>query len=256
MRAVLIELVGTFGLVLFSAGVVCVNQMTTPGGQQAGTAPLTLHQPGLIGVALAQGLILAVLLALTVPASGGYLNPAITLTRWVFGHLDSGRAGLLVGAQAAGSVLAGAVLRLTFSAEILQAARYGAPHLNPLAYPYLNPYTVAAGTAVELVLTFFLVFAMFGLAGSAGDALRTGAVAGMIQAAAVLYGFALTGAALNPARWFGPVLCDALGGADNPWRDFLVYLSGPTLGALLAGLFCARVYFAAAEPPGGPAAKR
>ena len=53
----------------------CINQMTQPAGM-AGTTPLTGHQPGVVGVALEQGLILA-LLALTAPVTGGYLNPAI-----------------------------------------------------------------------------------------------------------------------------------------------------------------------------------
>jgi glycerol uptake facilitator-like aquaporin len=251
VRAAIVELVGAFGLVLFSAGVVCVNSMTS--AQTPGTAPLTLHQPGLVGIALAQGMILAVLLALTVPVSGGYLNPAITLTQWAFGRLESVPAAVFIAAQTLGSVLAGGVLRLVFSPEILQSARYGAAHLNPLAYPFVAQSSVLAGTSVELILTFFLAFAMFGIIGSAGG-LRAGLAPGMVQAAAVLVAFPLTGAALNPIRWFGPVVCDAMSGAgSNPWNDFLVYLAGPVLGALLGGLFCSRIYPSVTEPaaPGG-----
>jgi aquaporin TIP len=242
-RTALVELVGVFGVVLFSAGVVCINQMTTGNPQQAGTAPLTLHQPGLFGVALAQGLILAVMLALTVPVSGGFLNPAVTLTLWAFGRMESGRAGVLLAAQALGSVLAASCVRLIFSPDILQSAHFGAPHVNALAYPVLSQSTVLAGTGIELVLTFFLVLAIFAAMGQAGDLLRPGLAPGMVQAAAVLVGFPLTGAALNPARWFGPVLWEAMSGpaTGNPWADFLVYLSGPTLGALLAGLFWTRM---------------
>jgi glycerol uptake facilitator-like aquaporin len=70
----------------------------------------------------------------------------------------------------------------------------------------------------------------------------------------VLVGFPLTGAALNPARWLGPVLWESMSrgpvllesmsrpdSGPNPWADFLVYLSGPTIGALLAGWFWARI---------------
>jgi aquaporin Z len=257
LRAALVEMAGVFGLVLFSSGVVCINQLTTP-GTQAALSPLTLHQPGLMGVALTQGLILAVLLAITVPVSQGYLNPAITLTQWAFGRMETMRAGLLIAAQVAGSVIAGVALRLLFSADILQSARYGAPHINALAYP-ASPLglqsTVFTGSAVELLLTFFLGLAIFGLLSSAGDALRHGLAPGMVQTAAVVVAFPLTGAALNPARWFGPVLWDALSGpASNPWSDFLVYLAGPILGALLAGLFCARLI--PAPPPPAPTGKR
>src|SRR5438309_1807800 len=99
-RTILVELVGVFGVVFFSAGVVCVNQMTTPESAASG-APLTLHQPGLFGIALAQGVILAVLLAVTVPVTGGYLNPAVTIAQWAFGRIDSQRAGVLLAAQLA-----------------------------------------------------------------------------------------------------------------------------------------------------------
>src|SRR5262249_59797554 len=74
-RAYLIELIGTFAVVYISAGVVCVNHLTTPSGQESGTSSLAGHQPGLVGIALAHGLILAAALAVTVPLSGGYLNP-------------------------------------------------------------------------------------------------------------------------------------------------------------------------------------
>src|SRR5438067_4035541 len=161
-RAYLIELIGTFALVYISAGVVCVNQMTTPSGQEPGTASLTGHQPGLVGIALAQGLILAAALAVTVPLSGGYLNPAITLMLWVFNRLDHRRTAWFVGAQAVGAALAGFCLRQTFDGLVLLEARVGTPHLNRLPYPDLDFGALIAGTGVELVLTFFLVFAIFG----------------------------------------------------------------------------------------------
>jgi aquaporin TIP len=255
-RVALVELVGTFGLVLFSAGVVCVNQMTTPGTPEPGTATLTTHQPGAFGIALAQGASLAVLLALTVPVSGGYLNPAVTITLWAFGRMDSARAGVLFVAQLLGSVLAATVLRFVFHMDVLQAAHFGTPHINPLAYPgSLMQSTVLAGSGIELLLTFFLVFAMFAPIGTAGDPARIRFAPGLVQTAAALFGFALTGAALNPARWFGPVLWEwgnQRFGDPSPWADFLVYLSGPILGSLLAGLFCVRVYPATIEPPAGP----
>jgi aquaporin TIP len=235
-RAFAIELVGAFGLVLFSAGLPCINQMTQPGGM-SGTTPLTGHQPGIVGVALGQGLILAALLALTAPVTGGYLNPAIALMLWVFGRLETPRAATLIGAQFLGGVLAAVCLRFIFESDLLQAAHFGAPHVNALAYQPIAAPTLFTGALIELLLTFFLVFAIFGLAGT--DALRLGLVAGMIATGCALFGFALTGAALNPARWLGPTLVEAFSTSStrNPWADTLVYLAGPILGALLGGVF-------------------
>lgn len=239
LRPVLVELLGAFGLVLFSSGLVCINEMT-------GThAP---HQLGIVGVALGQGLILAALLALTAPVSGGYLNPAITLMLWVYNRIETPRAAWLIGAQFAGSVLAAACLHFLFAADLLTSARCGAPHMNVRAYAELGNQTLFTGTGVELLLTFFLVFAIFGLA--QGDTLRLGLVAGMIAAVCTLFGFALTGAALNPARWLGPTLLEAYQGTRAAWSDALVYLAGPILGSILGGFFVFKVYQPAAEKKG------
>lgn len=242
-RLFFIELVGVFGLVLFSAGLVCINETTMPAGSDAGTSPLSRHQPGVFGIALGQGLILAALLALTAPVTGGYLNPAITLMLWVMGRLETQRAAGLIVTQMIGGVLAAICLRYLFADTLLQAAHFGAPHLNPLAYQPIGQPAIFAGVAIELALTFFLVFAIFGLAGT--DALRFSVVSGMIATACILFAFPLTGAAMNPARWFGPTLLEAFTSTNtlrNPWADTLVYLAGPILGSLLAGYFVFKVY--------------
>jgi glycerol uptake facilitator-like aquaporin len=215
-----------------------MNYLAVPANQPLGTTPLNLHQSGLVGIALAQGLIFAVLLSLTMPVSGGYLNPAITVMLWAFNRLDTRRVSWLVGAQLVGAFLAGTVLRFTFDPDLLRFAHFGTPHLNLLSFNEMTQATRYGGTAIELVLTFFLVFAIFGAAGEKTAAWAGGAV----LAAAVLVSFPVTGAALNPARWFGTVIWENwLGGTDvgrmGPFDDILVYLAGPILGALLGGGF-------------------
>jgi glycerol uptake facilitator-like aquaporin len=241
-RIVFIELVGVFGLVLFSAGLVCVSQMTIPEGNR-GAAPQTLQQPGVLGIALGQGLILAALLALTAPITGGYLNPAVTLMLWVFNRLATPRAAWLMAAQLLGSILAAVCLYFVFDQNLLRAAHVGAPHINHLAYRATGQMMQFTGAALELLLTFFLVSAIFGL--TDGEALHLGMVAGMIATVCALFGLSLTGAALNPARWLGPTLLESFIPKDSPsspWADSLVYLAGPILGALLGGFFVFKVY--------------
>jgi glycerol uptake facilitator-like aquaporin len=99
-------------------------------------------------------------------------------------------------------------------------------------------------------LTFFMVFAIFGTLSAGLDARQAGLAGGAALAAGVLFAFPLTGAALNPARWFGPVFLEALGSQStrSPWADALVYLAGPILGALLAGLVCFKLLLPAAAP--------
>jgi aquaporin TIP len=256
LRAYVVELIGTFALVFFGAAVVCVNYMTTPSGQQPGSATLLAFQPGLVGIALAQGLILAVVLSITVPVSGGYLNPAVALMLWVFNRLDSRRASWLIGAQILGSVLAALCVGYTFAAPVLQDARLGTPHLNPAVFlrdaPVLARGALMTGTGMELVLTFFVVFAIFGVTLDGSRQRLAGLGAGMAWTAALLVGFPLTGAATNPARWFGPALLELTlsatpAGLSPPFADAFVYIAGPTVGALLAGLVCFKVMFPAPD---------
>jgi glycerol uptake facilitator-like aquaporin len=275
-RAYLIELLGTFALVYFSAGVVLVNWLTTPLGQNG--TPLLPYQPGLVGVALAQGFILAALLTVTAPLTGGYLNPAVTLMLWVFNRIDSVRVSWLIGAQIFGAVLAGLCLRYTFEQSLLVSARVGAPHMNspetllagahlgtphlrPEAYPELTAGALLAGTGVELVLTFFLVLAIFGCDTDGSRPRFSGLPAGLTMAACVLFGYALTGAAVNPARWAGTMLWELVlpRQGPSPLADMFVYLAGPVIGALLAGTIYFRLLLPAqeadraAEAPAKPA---
>jgi glycerol uptake facilitator-like aquaporin len=248
-RIIFIELVGVFGLVLFSAGLVCVGHMMIPEGP-SGAILQSLPQSGVVAIALGQGLILAALLALTAPVTGGYLNPAITVALWVFNRTETRRAAWLIGAQLLGSILAAVCLYFIFEITLLKASRFGAPHVNVLAYPDAGQRVLYTGAALELLLTFFLVVAIFGHA--QGDALRLGIVAGMIATVCALFGFALTGAALNPARWLGPTLFEAFYSPTSPplrsaWSDTLVYLAGPILGALAGGFFAFKIYGPASE---------
>lgn len=260
LRLYLVELVGTFGLVFVSAGVLCVQQMTIPPGLGAAVGPLVGQQPGLLGSALAQGLVYAVLLAATWPIAGGGLNPALTVMLWLCDRLETRRLAWLLGAQFLGGVLAGLCIKYLFAEHVLRDARYGTPHLSPLAYRTIGYDTIATGVGIELLLTFFLVFAMFGaILQRGGDAepLREalapwllGAVAGGMLMVAVLVGQPLTGAALNPARWLGTAFWEwadyrPQGNAPHPFADLFVYFAGPLIGATLGGV----VVFKLMAPP-------
>jgi glycerol uptake facilitator-like aquaporin len=258
-RAYVVELLGAFALVFFAAGVVCVDQMTA-GGADPGQAPVQGHQPGLLGIALVHGLIFAVVLAVTGPVSGGMVNPAITVALGVFRRLPWPRVFWLIGAQMVGGVLAGFCLRFTFAEEILDKAHNGAPRINTLAYPGTITWnTLWSGVLVELVLSFIVVLAILGTLVNRAErekkpdaddtdaakpfspaALQTAAIlAGLALTACTLLGYSLTGAAVNPARWFGPALWDwASPGATDVHISFaaqlFVYGVGPLAGAVLA----------------------
>src|SRR6266498_4120096 len=112
--------------------------------------------------------------------------------------------------------------------------------LNPavtaglLATGRISPLQAGINVLAQLlggVLTFFLVSAVFGTVIDDRFGGRMGGLAiGLSVALGVLAGGPLTGAAMNPARWFGPAL--AQGTYPNP----LVFILGPLVGGVLAGL--------------------
>jgi aquaporin Z len=250
-RAFSAELIGTFALVFIGAGAVCVNAMTD--------APEL--RPGPVGIALANGLILAVALSVTLHVSGGYLNPAVTLMLWSFNRLDTPRMFAYVAAQLLGAALAGLCLFLTFDNRVLLDSHLGTPHVNLKAFGLDNTAptleVMASGTGIEIALTFFLVFAIFGTILDPRGPRTGGLMVGLALAADTLMGFSLTGAATNPARWFGTVVWERLvpdaAETISPFADMFVFVAGPILGALLAGLIYYRLILPADQVEDAPA---
>ncbi len=241
-RAFLVESAGTFVWVFLSAAAVL--------SQAAGDA-LGGPRPGLAGIALVAGLGYAGLLAVTVPLTGGFLNPAVTLVLWVFHRLDSGRATALAVAQFAGAIAAGMAVRAlaNLRPDVLVGAHLGTPRLNLAAFgrEYVGPRVLIEGMGIEGVLTFAVVFTILVTYFDPrtaqllnGFARRWANVAvGLVQVAVVLAGYNLTGAATNPARWLGTVVWAATVPeleARRPLADHSVYWVGPTVGALCAGI--------------------
>ncbi|MBM4417604.1 MAG: MIP family channel protein [Chloroflexi bacterium] len=213
-RGTLAEGIGTFAFFFIGAGAICTNAMT--GGQV-----------GPVGIALAHGLALAIMISAFGAVSGGHFNPAVSIAMAVVGRLSAAQTVLYVIAQLIGAVIAGFVLRLVF-AEAFPAAVSGAPHLGT---PGLAPaVSFGSGILIEAILTFFLLLAIFGTAVDPRAPRIGGFGIGLTVAFDILMGGPLTGAAMNPARTFGPAL--ASGFFDN----HLVYWVGPIVGAIVAAV--------------------
>jgi len=228
-RPFLAELLGTFALVFVTAATVCTSFLVDKPGQP---------QPYVIGIALAQGLLLTAALTATVNISGGLLNPALTLTLWVFKRVDGTRAGWLIAAQLLGGFLAGLCVRLLFQDDLLVEARLGTPHLNVDAFGLASPRftywrALFSGIGVEFVLTFIVTFAIYG-ALLDPRAPQLGVLGpGLAVVAVTFLGYPLTGAALNPARWLGTALWELTLRRDA-FVDHAVYWIGPIFGTLTA----------------------
>jgi len=177
--------------------------------------------PGLLVVALAHGLVLAVLVSALGAVSGGHFNPAVTFGVWVAGQIPTITAIRYVIVQLIGAVAAAWSLRAVFSADV--SPGLGTPALGAGIDP-------AGGVAIEAVLTAVLLVAVFGTAIDPRGPKVGGLAIGLALGADILMGGPLTGAAMNPARWLGPAVTTGM------WDNAHVWIVGPLLGAAVAAL--------------------
>jgi aquaporin Z len=196
----------------------------------------------LLAVAAAHGIILAVMVSAVGHISGAHFNPAIT-----FGFLITGRILPVIAlaywaAQFAGATLAALLLKWIFPNVIVSGAKLGAPVLSPAI-------DVFPGLILELIMTFFLAWVVFATAADPRGAFKSvaGFAIGLTIAADILMGGPLTGAAMNPARAFGPEL------VENYWSDAWIWYLGPLLGGGIAALAYEYLYLRPVRPvPVGP----
>ena len=210
-RRLLAEAFGTFGFVFIGAAVVVVNG----GFPNSGI--------GLLGIALAHAVALSVMISATMAISGGHLNPAVTIGLWVTRRIGLGPAAAYIVTQLAAASVAALLVQWLLPAGVARSALLGVPVIA-------STVTLGQAIGIELVLTFFLMSAVFGTAVSPDAPRVAGFGIGLVLLFDILVGGPLTGAAMNPARAFGPAL------VSGQWLGHVVYWVGPIAGAILAAL--------------------
>ncbi|HEV8681687.1 MAG TPA: MIP/aquaporin family protein [Actinomycetota bacterium] len=212
------EFIGTFALVFIGAGAVVV---AGPSGS------------GLVGVALAHGVVLAVMVSVLAHFSGAHFNPAVTLGVWVVRKITTPRAVLYVATQLVAGIVAAFALKWVLPEQLWNPPGAGESLGNTTVNVSLG-MTETRAFVVEAILTFFLVIAVFGTAvDDRGPFAKTaGLTIGLVLVFDILMGGPLTGASMNPARSLGPAL--ATGDLSEIW----VYFAGPISGGVIAaGLY-------------------
>jgi len=208
------EFIGTFTLIFVGVGAIVANHVSD-------------GALGPTGIALAHGLAIAVMASATGAISGGHLNPAVTCGVFAAGKIRAGDALGYIASQCAGAVAAAALIKMVAPAESITATVMGTPRLMLGA-------SVGQALVMEIVLTFFLMFVVYGTAIDARAPKVGGLFIGLTVCLGVLAGGTVSGAAMNPARHLGPALMG--GGLANTW----LYWVGPILGAVLASLIYKR----------------
>jgi aquaporin Z len=207
------EFIGTFALVFIGAGAVVVeghtglSHMGIPDGKV-----------GLLGIAVAHGMILAAMIYAFGSSSGANFNPAVSMAAWLRRKIDSQELMTYCAAQLAGALVAAGVLAIIFPDEI-ELAGLGTPTLGPRI-------SGLQGVGIEAVITFLLTTSILFVTREDNDAKQFGGIAiGGTLTALILFAGPLTGAAANPARYLAPAIFS--GNLGN----IAIYVVGPLCGA-------------------------
>ncbi|PYI90449.1 MAG: aquaporin [Verrucomicrobia bacterium] len=207
LRPCIAEFIGTFALIFVGIGAI----------RTAGE--------NVVAVALAHGLTIAAFVSATMHISGGQLNPAVTFGLVCSGHMTWGAAIRYWIAQLSGGIAAAYICLGLFNRDVIVN---GTPQLatDPAIGAVISP---GQGILVEAILTFFLVFVVHGTGVDERGRRVAGLAIGATITLDILFGGPLTGAAMNPARVFGPAV------AAWFWKAHYVYWIGPMLGGALGG---------------------
>ena len=218
-RRGLAEFVGAFTLIFIGGG--------------AGIISFSSHD--IVAIALANGLAIGIMVTNLGHISGGHFNPAITLGFVVTRRIKLALAGVYWFSQLLGAVCAAFLLRYFFT-KIAVKVTAPAPSAN---------FSDWKAFLLEAIMTFFLVWAVWATAVDPRGAFKAiaGLAIGLTISIDVLVGGPVTGAAMNPARAFGPEV------AGNTWTGWWIYWAGPIAGALVASLVYEYLYLRPVEPP-------
>jgi MIP family channel proteins len=224
------ELVGTYAFVT----IIVASVIVSTGG---------LADYGLLGIATAHGVALAAMVSTFAALSGSHFNPAVTLSSWIGRKLSGSDAIGYVVAQIAGGLAAGLTLRVVFAESAWRPSNLGTPGL-----------TVSSGKGLflEALFTFFLLLSIWGTGFDERGAKVGGIAIGFTLFGLLLIDGPLTGAGLNQARYLASAVVS--GHVDDWW----VYIVGPAIGGLAAGILYPTVFWGGWPwaRSGGPERKR
>lgn len=207
MNKYISEFLGTFGLVFAGTGAIVINQVSN--------GAIT-H----VGIALTFGLIVLAMIYTFGDVSGAHLNPAVTVGFCVARRFPAGQVMPYILSQCAGALSASGLLRYLFREnETLGGTLPAGPPMQSFI--------------LEVVLTFLLMLVILSVStGAKEKGLTAGIAIGAVIALEAMFAGPICGASMNPARSLSPAVVSA--NLQHLW----IYLTAPTLGAIIATFAC------------------
>jgi aquaporin Z len=224
MKKLLAELLGTAALVLIGCGSAVISGRAIIGGTAAGI--------GVLGIALAFGLVLLAMVYAIGSISGCHVNPAVSIAMLVAGKMEGKDAAGYIVAQCLGAVIgAGLLLAVASGLPTYSLAANG---LGQNGYGAASPagYGLAACAIAEIVLTFLFLFVILGATSRDAPKGFAGIAIGVALTMVHIVGIPITGTSVNPARSLGPALF--VGG--TALAQLWLFIVAPVIGGVLAAL--------------------
>ena len=219
LKRVIAEFIGTFVLVFLGTGSV-IAVVVFLGGVDPG---------GLLLIGFAFGVAVIAMIYTLGHISGTHINPAVSISLWATGRLPSKEMVAYVIAQLVGAFAASAMVVAIVGQRAVDAGLGSTAPGEGVSY--------IQAIVSEGVATFFLVLVIWGVAvDKRAPAGFAGLAIGLVVAADIWVTGPFTGASMNPARTFGPLLGLTAWGGEYDWGEFPIYIIGPLVGGVLAAV--------------------
>lgn len=209
-RPAIVEFIGTFALIFMGVGAIIQTQ-----GKD------------LVAIAFAHGLAIGLMVTALGHISGGLFNPALTVGFLVARRISPSRFVVYIVAQLLGGIAGAACLTLVYRSGERNAAGVN------LGVPAVGAgHSSGNALIMEVILTFFLMFVVFGAAVDkrTGGRAVAGFAIGLTITMDIFAGGSVSSAIMNPARAFGPAI------VRWQWSDHWIWWVGPIVGAIIAAL--------------------
>lgn len=266
-KALWAEFFGTFTLIFVGMMAIATNAMAKADaiagaihGKNAGIAQTTalvtalnMGDIGRVGIALAHGLAIAVMVSATMAISGGNLNPAVSFGLFVAKRITGKRMLGYWVVQCAGGIAGAFLADILLPQQAMQSAdmynaSYGLPAVAASLTAANGGFEVMGvpmlALLIEAIITFFLVYVVLGTGVDRRAHKVGGLFIGLTITMGILAAGPLTGGSMNPARWLGPAFLmsgQPAGGAGGvigaaAYANWPVYILGPLLGGAIAAI--------------------
>lgn len=216
----LAEFIGTFWLVFGGCGSAVISAAFPEVGI------------GLLGVSLAFGLTVVTMAYAIGHISGCHLNPAVTIGLWMGGRFPAKEIPAYIIAQVLGAIAAAITLYMIASGKAGFDLATNGLAANGVGAISPGGFSMGAGIAIEVLLTFFFLMIILGATDGRAPAGFAPLAIGLGLTLIHLISIPVTNTSVNPARSTGPAIIQGGEALTQLW----IFWVAPIVGAMLAGI--------------------